>query len=533
MRTITHQRHYFLAIIVLISLVFAFPKVMANNADQPTRLSKVQERAAFWSVERRQNAIPRDFVIDSRGLGYLKTPLGDFTPYGHDTQALPPKAVKASPRRRPGGNGDSEPPVVTDMNPEANTTIGGSYTFSAAVRDAGSGVKSVSFVIRFPNGTNTQSFTPSYSSADTWSITINGFSDNVNDWAWRVVAKDNAGKRGNTVYTDYVPFHVSTSTGEVPPPSGTSDSISNEAALDYPDMYPITGRIYFEMPSNKKWNRPWVGYVCSGSVVTDDDVSFDANDVETSRDTHGRSIVLTAAHCIYDDANKAFARNVLFIPDQSATTGSGTDIDCSNDRFGCWSPSFAVVDPNWAGNLFPENIEWDYGYYVVSDTGSHTTLDLTQLASFEDGFTADLQLDATVGSLNVHFASAPVYDDSVVGTDSPGFTYAFGYSFADDPKLMLCADDLTTEGSVNWWLPICGLSGGASGGPWLQAVEVGSTNSHVVSVNSWGYTSGPGMAGPSLTSNSAECLFNLAVSTAVAEVMQTDGDEGIVADECL
>ena len=59
------------------------------------------------------------------------------------------------------------------------------------------------------------------------------------------------------------------------------------------------GRIYFEMPSNPKWKR-WAGYVCSGTVATDD--------------TSGRSIIITAAHYVYDDANKAFARNVLFIP---------------------------------------------------------------------------------------------------------------------------------------------------------------------------------------------------------------------------
>ena len=34
----------------------------------------------------------------------------------------------------------------------------------------------------------------------------------------------------------------------------------------------------------------------------------------------GRSLVLTAAHCIYDDVSGTFARNVLFVPNQDATT---------------------------------------------------------------------------------------------------------------------------------------------------------------------------------------------------------------------
>ena len=57
--------------------------------------------------------------------------------------------------------------------------------------------------------------------------------------------------------------------------------------------------------------------------------------------------ILTAAHCVYDDVNKAFARNVLFIPDQAGTTGAGTDQDCSNDPVGCWEPSHGVVDVDW------------------------------------------------------------------------------------------------------------------------------------------------------------------------------------------
>ncbi len=66
----------------------------------------------------------------------------------------------------------------------------------------------------------------------------------------------------------------------------------------------------------------WNGYVCSGTVVQDG--------------TEGISIILTAAHCVYDDVNKAFAQNVLFIPNQDETTGAGTDQDCSNDPLGCW-----------------------------------------------------------------------------------------------------------------------------------------------------------------------------------------------------
>jgi hypothetical protein len=85
-----------------------------------------------------------------------------------------------------------------------------------------------------------------------------------------------------------------------------------------------------------------------------------------------------------------------------------------------------------------------------------------------------------------------------------------GYSYSDDPNFMYCAEDMTTEGPDNWWLPSCGLSGGSSGGPWLQPLNEGTGNGPVISVNSWGYTTSPGMAGPKLSGTSAQCVMDAA-----------------------
>ena len=113
------------------------------------------------------------------------------------------------------------------------------------------------------------------------------------------------------------------------------------------------GRIYFEMPSTRAGRA---GRAMSARARSSTDA------------TTGRSIILTAAHCVYDDAHKAFARNVLFIPNQAGTTGTGTDLNCSNDPLGCWTPSFGVVDVNWTTRTFPDNVTWDYAYYVFNDT---------------------------------------------------------------------------------------------------------------------------------------------------------------------
>jgi hypothetical protein len=239
---------------------------------------------------------------------------------------------------------------------------------------------------------------------------------------------------------------------------------------------------------NDATRTSWGGYVCSGTAVTDD--------------TNNRSIILTAAHCVYDDANKAFARNAMFIPDQDQTTSGRTDLDCDNDPLGCWTPSFGAVDVNWTTRVFPNNIAWDYAYYVVNDTGSH--------AGKATGSSA---LDVAAGSVGITFAT-PVIGD---------YTHALGYSYKYDPKFMYCAENMGTEGSVNWWLDSCGLSGGSSGGPWIQ--DMASGTGDVMSVNSWGYTNSSGMAGPKLSGTSASCVFGQATSYGMFEA--TDGDSGI------
>jgi hypothetical protein len=277
---------------------------------------------------------------------------------------------------------------------------------------------------------------------------------------------------------------------------GGGDVVANAEYTAGGAIQNASGRIYFEMPSNSRRTR-WAGYVCSGTVVADG--------------TSGRSIIQTAAHCVYDDAYKAFARNVLFIPNQAGTTGSGTDLNCSNDPLGCWTPSFGVVDVNWTTRTFPDNVTWDYAYYVFSNT-SHSGA----------GGGSGLVLDSAVTPIPVSF-STPLFE---VANSSNDRTTALGYSYSEDPNFMYCAEDMEQLDQANWWLPSCGLSGGSSGGAWMQPFSGGSGS--LVSVNSWGYTNSPGMAGPKLSGTSASCVFALAKSTGFASVPTTDGNEGAI-----
>ena len=442
------------------------------------RAAKVIEH---WTPDRRAAATPRDLFIDPRGLAYISGPGNSLVPHGHSVAFE--HGNGASPNAAPGG--DSTPPSVSNMNPASGATVtSGNYNFSATITDA-SGLRSVSMSIRQGTGA-AQSFAMSQGANGQWSVSLSGLTNG--SWSWSITAKDAAKGGGNTTNTGYVPFTVAIGSGGG---GGGAGSVSNAPYTFGGVAQNAVGRIYFEMPDNARLTR-WAGYVCSGTVASDG--------------TTGRTVIITAAHCVYDDANKAFARNVLFIPDQDGTTGAGTDTNCSNDPLGCWVPSIGVVDTNWTTRTFPDNVAWDYAFYVVPDSGAH------------QGTAAPSQLDAAVTPMTVSF-SAPA-----LGT----LTHGLGYSYSDDPNFMYCADSLSQESAVNWWLGNCGLSGGSSGGPWSQGFSTSTGNGSIHSVNSWGYTGQLGMAGPKLSGTSASCVFAVAKSAAMGTF--ADGQAGVKAN---
>jgi hypothetical protein len=461
-------------LVLLASQSAAAPKAGSPSAEHARIV-------AYWTKERIAAAIPRDLAIDERGYGYLRKPNGSLEPYGH-TIAAQSKPASPQPMAKPGG--DTIAPSISNRDPAQGATIGAAYTFKATVTDA-SGIRSVNFKVG-PAGGQQQSFRASAGANGVYSAPLSGFTNG--NWTWSVVAKDTA---NNTETSAAISFTVNTGGG-----GGGGNVVANAVYSAGGAIQNAAGRVYFEMPSNSRRTR-WSGYVCSGTVVTDS--------------TSGRSIVQTAAHCVYDDAYKAFARNVLFIPNQAGTSGSGTDLNCSNDPFGCWTPSFGVVDVNWTTRTFPDNVTWDYAYYVFDDT-SHSG----------SGGGTGVVLDSTVTAIPISFG-VPNFD---VANSSSDYTTALGYSYGEDPKFMYCAEDMKQLDQANWWLGSCDLSGGSSGGPWMQPFS-GGTGS-LISVNSWGYTNQPGMAGPKLSGTSASSVFSCAKTKTFASVPTTDGDEGAI-----
>ncbi len=455
----------------------------ATAAPPPDRPgSRAAEVAAYWTAAKRAEAIPRDVIVDDAGRSTIAgRPHGKGRLFTLEAAKSPTTPQKGKPG---GGSSDSMPPSISGLDPAAGATLtAADRTFTATVTDA-SGVKSVSFVITFPDN-STRSYPAASSGGDQWSVSFTGFS--AGDWAWTVVATDNAPRGGNTATKGPVPFTVDLG-GATPPPAG--DDVANAQWTNTSAVQTASGRLLFEMPTSKRGNR-WQAYVCSATVVGDRSL------------TDGRSLILTAAHCVYDEDHGFFARNVMFIPDQQES-GSATDSNCSNDVMGCWVPAAGVVDGDWTTHAWPDNIPWDYGYYVVANSGAHWGT-----AASSDA------LELAVTPMTIRF-SAP--------TDSGAS--AFGYSYNQDPKQMYCSQTrAATNGGDNWWLDQCGLTGGASGGPWLDEYPAAGTG-EIVSVNSWGYSSSPGMAGPKLDGSSGTnrnrlpiCVYNAAA--AMTDVQNT------------
>lgn len=466
--------------LVAAALFTALGSVSVAMADGRLPNDRAQESFAYWTDERVAAAMPRDLVIDHRGLGYLRSADGALSPYGHSVaaEARPLQSTPfadAAPVPRGGQSAYVVAPIIDAMSPD-NETIGESRTFTAEVK-TDNGVKQIAAYVAPASASSYQKFQMSYTSSDgntqTWQLALKGFSDG--NWKWYIEVRDNARRGGNRVTSHIVSFTVDTSGSG----GGGDGTVTNAHWTNGGAVQTAAGRILFTMVN--------VDYVCSGTAVTDG--------------TTGRSVVLTAAHCVFDDRAKVFSSNAIFIPSQDDGGDDRTDFDCTNDLIGCWSLDHGVVDLNWTTRTFPDNIPWDYAFYVVSDTGAHS------------GSSGSEALDVAAGSLAIDFS-----------TPTTGATAtALGYSYSYDPKFMYCQETMGTNGSANYWLDSCDLSGGASGGPWIQPLDGG--NGPVISVNSWGYTTRSGMAGPKLDGTSALTLFEVALFSDLAT-----SSRGVVVD---
>ena len=151
-----------------------------------------------------------------------------------------------------------------------------------------------------------------------------------------------------------------------------------------------SGKVYFVMGSS--------AYVCSGSVV---------NDHRTAR-----SLVLTAGHCTYDEANHRFGHQLDVRPRVRRSNLTLGELR-RRTTYGCWTAdrrsSSTTDSPTPAAS-----------------TSRRPSTTSRSRSSAGGGFTGSAQLDSTVGSFPITYirASAPARSSTRSATRPPASTTA-------------------------------------------------------------------------------------------------------------
>ena len=143
-----------------------------------------------------------------------------------------------------------------------------------------------------------------------------------------------------------------------------------------------------------------------------------------------------------------FATFFMFIPHQDDGGNDKSDFDCTNDKYGCWTPSHAVVDHTFTAHSMKTS--HDYAFLSVPNVGSHAG---------PGGVNASLE--KAVPAMGVSF-ERPTFGRS---------SYSLGYTIESDTTekpsdLRYCKRTLTVENERGGiMLNGCGIGPGSSGGP--------------------------------------------------------------------
>jgi hypothetical protein len=254
---------------------------------------------------------------------------------------------------------------------------------------------------------------------------------------------------------------------------GTASTTTGSSWTGGGEVLKTTGKVLFAMAG--------IYYVCSASVANDS-----ASD---------RSIILTAGHCVYDEKNRAFATNWMFVPDYDSApaTLNTSGSFCAQTTLGCWTASALLAAGGFAtaGSFNNQAIVHDYAFAVVGAGGK----------------SGAAQLDTTVGGHPIQFSA------SSSGADTSLFGYPASGKYRGK-DLVYCRGALGFDALVanNTYRVGCNMTGGSSGGPWFAPFSNGSGT--MMSVNSYGYSGTTAMFGPKLNSETAAMFSVAATATA-------------------
>jgi hypothetical protein len=165
---------------------------------------------------------------------------------------------------------------------------------------------------------------------------------------------------------------------------------------------------------------------------------------------------------------------------------------CSSTEYGCWVADALYADKLFAtaGGFNDQAVQHDWGFAVVG----------------AGGLAGTTQLDVKVGSLPIE------YDQAYAGSKLS----AFGYPAAGKYRgkdLVYCRGVVGTDPNTDnttWSMP-CDMTGGSSGGPWVQAGDTTAyIDATVGSLNSYGYSGLKYMFGPKFNATYTKAVFDSA-----------------------
>jgi hypothetical protein len=246
-------------------------------------------------------------------------------------------------------------------------------------------------------------------------------------------------------------------------PGGGSGAVTGASWTGGGKMLLSTGRVLFTLSGRD--------YICSGSVVDDGSTS----------DAH--AVVLTAGHCVTENTANGFATNWMFIP-QFDTKPTYT---CANTQLGCWVADALYADTLFAtaGGFNDQAVTHDWGF-----------------ARLGVGGFSNQQLDSLVAPFPIQ-----------VNKNFSGQTLsAFGYPAAGKyhgADLVYCKGPVGTDANTGnaTWSMACDMTGGSSGGPWVQeGNQANYADAILSSLNSYGYSGVKNMYGPKFTTGTTTAL---------------------------
>jgi V8-like Glu-specific endopeptidase len=213
----------------------------------------------------------------------------------------------------------------------------------------------------------------------------------------------------------------------IPPLDPSAEEVPDPAASDVS----AHGKVYFTVPTGDQAGN----YVCSGTVVN----------------SHNRSVVWTAGHCVFPEGGTEFVTNWIFIPGYRD----------GEQPYGQWPAKRLATTGPWqeAGN-----IKYDLGAAVVRRTAEGGRL---QAAVGARGIGFDQPRDQLYRAFGYPAEPVPY----------PEFTGEREYFCESRP---MGTDEPGTAGPPTMSIS-CDMTGGSSGGGWISGTTL-------LSVVSYGYS---------------------------------------------